>query len=77
MRYWVLYGGDYVIGAAECPDVVEAVEHLISIGYVEVSKDVFDTIKVGTPASESPDDDGDDAIWAALDAAYQEGVDSV
>ena len=48
MRFWVLYRADNTLSKASCPDDSEGIENLLSMGYVEVSESVFNTLEVST-----------------------------
>lgn len=77
MKYYIKYNEDGTGIKVLSP--TDEIPELLLNGYVEVTQEVFDSVTFYDPNEVHPDPEpsGDDAIWAALDAAYQEGVDSV
>lgn len=49
MKFWVLYRGDNTLSKASCPDDSEGIENLLSMGYVEVSETLFNSLESSIP----------------------------
>lgn len=49
MKFWVLYRADNTLIKASCPDDSEGIENLLSVGYVEISETLFNSLESSTP----------------------------
>lgn len=76
MLYWILYSGNTVICKASCPKDSEDIENLLSVGYVEVSEQEYNSAEVQNIDSSNSNSNNID-IYADIAKAIREGVDSI
>lgn len=79
MKFWVLYRGDNTLSKASCSDDSEGIENLLSMGYVEVSETLFNTLEASIPLPQvTPQElQQENKLLKAQLASLQDAVDTL